>query len=218
MPEQDPFDEIERRMHIHQLKNEVREITGADFTSQENPDTPPEILEAFWEHVRDFEKAPLVKLSDRWMEAHEPLPPLENLSDEKVTKTLWEIIHWLASRRIFLESTNHLSDRELLAYIRDELFTDEIEEIPFGNWHWDPAGSGSEEDLKIHLQYYADDDTRERWAKDWPELEIPKKETPPYDRDKDLPQASLEPEELPEGWEDEWDWAEEDEDDIRPFQ
>jgi hypothetical protein len=37
------------------------------------------------------------------------------------------------------------------------------------------------------LRYYADDEVRKDWAKDFPDSELPPHETPPYDRDRLLP-------------------------------
>ena len=63
------------------------------------------------------------------------------------------------------------------------LFPDDVD---FG-CHLDPIGGFSEEDIKIYLKFYADDEIRERWRKDFPEDVIPDKDTPPYDRDRFLP-------------------------------
>ena len=51
----------------------------------------------------------------------------------------------------------------------------------------DVLGSGSEEDTYLYLKYYADDDWRRFWLKDFPDDEIPDHEDPPYDRDRLLP-------------------------------
>jgi hypothetical protein len=39
------------------------------------------------------------------------------------------------------------------------------------------------------LKYYADEDARRDWLKDFPDYDMPVHENPPYDRDRDLPQA-----------------------------
>jgi hypothetical protein len=47
--------------------------------------------------------------------------------------------------------------------------------------------AGAREDIRLHLRYYADEDQRREWVKDWPDYELPAHEDPPYDRDSLLP-------------------------------
>ena len=55
------------------------------------------------------------------------------------------------------------------------------------NCHLDLVGSGSEEDIALWLKYYADEETRVQWARDFPDMVVPPHENPPYDRDRQLP-------------------------------
>ena len=57
--------------------------------------------------------------------------------------------------------------------------------------HLDMVGSGSEEDIALYLKYYADEDERQRWAKEWPGDPVPPHEAPPFDRDRHLPQSDM---------------------------
>ena len=54
-----------------------------------------------------------------------------------------------------------------------------------GMWHVSPIGGGSDEDNEIYLRYYAGDDDRERWHREFGDP-LPPKENPPYDRDRFL--------------------------------
>lgn len=49
-------------------------------------------------------------------------------------------------------------------------------------------GGGSEEDNQIYLRYYATEDERADWKRQFPEDELPSRAKPPYDRDRLLPQ------------------------------
>ena len=71
-----------------------------------------------------------------------------------------------------------------------------ISAIPGFSWNIDVIGSGSEEDIEIWLRCYADEETRQSWAKDWPDSPLPKHEDLPYDRDRLLasPERPLGPE------------------------
>jgi hypothetical protein len=56
-------------------------------------------------------------------------------------------------------------------------------------WHLDILGGCSDEDLRLHLKYYADEEQRRSWLKDCPDYDMPAHEDPPYDRDRLLPEC-----------------------------
>lgn len=118
------------------------------------------------------------------------LPPAEVMSDEALSRTLDRLISGLAGINICVTSTDHLSDRELYRLLCDQLLREPME-IFFGSERGvttiDVIGGCSQEDIEIYLTYYADDETRTRWAKDWPEDPLPEKKPRPYDRDRFLP-------------------------------
>ena len=88
---------------------------------------------------------------------------------------------------IVVESTDHLSDVELYRFLVDDaLLQETIISMAGGTWHISPIGGGSEEDNDVYLRYYADDDYREQWHRDFGEP-LPPKEKLPYDRDRLFP-------------------------------
>lgn len=117
------------------------------------------------------------------------IPDERNLDDDSLHAKLREIINAMAAVGMVLESTDHLSDRELYRYlVTDALREETILPTPGsgGGWHISPIGGGSEEDNEIYLRYYADDETRKRWHRDFGDT-LPTKEKPPFDRDRLLP-------------------------------
>ena len=155
----------------------------------DDPDDPEDELP---ESLAAFDEAEPGALFDALTEAGVSLPPPDELDDSQITGKLWEVIHALAGLRTFLHSTNHLSDRELYA----ELWGDSLREpavvLPGRSdyaWHIDLLGSGSEEDMSLHMKYYADEEERRSWLQEWPNDVLPDREEPPYDRDRLLPQA-----------------------------
>ena len=117
------------------------------------------------------------------------IPDECDLDDESLHARLWEIIKAMDAVGMILESTDHLSDRELYRYlVTDALCEETILPTPGsgGRWHISPIGGGSEEDNEIYLRYYADDETREQWHRDFGAT-LPAKEPPPFDRDRLLP-------------------------------
>lgn len=126
---------------------------------------------------------------------YEPLPP-SAIDDFQIRGRLWELLYALAARRFYLYNTNHLSDRELYAWLYDDWLNEETADIPpEAEWNCRvaPNDSGCEEDSKIWLRYYADEDTRQEWAIDFPEDPLPPHEEPQFDRDRWLPDPPVPP-------------------------
>lgn len=117
------------------------------------------------------------------------IPDERELDDPSLHAKLWEIIHSMAALGMYLESTDHLSDRELYRYLVTDALREETvlpESGSGGGWHISPIGGCSEEDNQIYLRYYADDESRKAWVGDSGE-KIPPKEPLPFDRDRLLP-------------------------------
>ena len=129
---------------------------------------------------------PIEVLAERGM----TIPASEALEDGQLEAKLWELIEALASIGIYLGNTDHLSDRELYDFLRNDalvvptiLFPDN----PAHGEHIDPIGGCSNNDIRVYLRYYADEETRAQWREDFPDDEQPPHEDPPYDRDRFLP-------------------------------
>lgn len=191
-PSDESFD-IDQQIRINELRETAREVAGGEMIEWESPDCPPEITEAFWGNVLAYESADetthFTQLRDRGIE----LPAPQELSDEELSKKLWEVIHALASMNVFLSTTNHWSDRELYEVLWGDTLHESTMDFPPGsgwNCHIDFLSTGSDEDNQLYLKYYADEEERQRWHTDWPDDPIPPHVDPPYDRDSRLPKAT----------------------------
>lgn len=139
----------------------------------------------------EYEEAPWTTNFQQLERAGVSLPAPETLNDQEVTAKLWEVINKLAQMRVFLEETDHLSDRELYATLWSDSLREEVKDVvldPDSACHIQLLGSGSDEDNPLYLKYYADEKWREDWHKEYPDDPMPDAEDPPYDRDRLLPQ------------------------------
>jgi hypothetical protein len=153
-------------------------------------DYPAEMEEAFWKHVVDYEEAPWTTHFQQLENAGVSLPPPDSLNDEELTAKLWDIIQKLALLHVFIEQTDHLSDRELYTHLWSDALREETKAMPLvagSAYHIQLLSSGSEDDNQLYLKYYADDDWRRQWHEEWPDDPIPAHVDPPYDRDRLLP-------------------------------
>ena len=121
----------------------------------------------------------------------------DTLADEDLSRTLTNLIWSLHDLRVFIEGTDHLSDREL--YVELLGYCDEptvcFVGIPGAGTHWSPIGSYGEEDIQIWLRYYASEEDRIIHAIDYPDELLPAHEPPPYPRPW-LPQQEFLPSEF----------------------
>ena len=136
-----------------------------------------------------FEEGPTTTNFDQLVEQGIELPAPDAIPDSQIRAKLWETIDALVRVRVFLDHTNHLSDRELYSKLWHEVLREEtaaIDEIGFWS-HVSLVRPDVEPDLTVYLKYYLDEQGRLDWAKDFPEDPMPDREELPYDRDRYLP-------------------------------
>jgi hypothetical protein len=107
--------EDNRDKRIEDLKRRAEELCDGQMELGKLDDCPAEMEESFWKYVVDYEEAPSGTHFQQLEMAGVSLPPPDSLNDQELTAKLWEVIHKLALLRVFVEQTDHLSDRELYA-------------------------------------------------------------------------------------------------------
>lgn len=184
-------EEPNQERRIQRMREEIEKLGGIFSTDSE---MPADLEEEFLKQVLEYEQAEPITLF-RWLEnAGFEIPPPDTLDDSQLVTKLEALIQRMASLGAYLLNTNHLSDRELYGYLYNDGLREEamlFPENPGYAYMLDLTGSGSAEDMQIYLKYYADEDFRSRWSKDWPEDPMPPHEDPPFDRDRMLPQSPL---------------------------
>jgi hypothetical protein len=140
----------------------------------------------FWAELHGIRDVEIKTIRD-WLERDgytiDPNPP-----DHELPRVLMTLVDRLASIGVFLRSTDHLSDRELYDFlVHGDLLRAHRVLLPDSFVCCDVIGGGSEEDNENYLRYYANEDEREGWKRVFPDHELPRREKPPYDRDRLLP-------------------------------
>lgn len=185
-------DEPNQEKRIEKLRAEVEKLGGSLSTEL---GMPADLEEAFLKQVLEYENAEPMTVLKLLENAGVQVPPPESLDESQLQATLWQIIERLSSLGVYLLHTNHLSDRGLYEYLQHDGLREEatlFPENPTYAYMIDLTGSGSDKDNQIYFRYYADEDYRRQWRKDWPDDVIPDHEDPPFDRDARLPQSPLE--------------------------
>ena len=137
-----------------------------------------------------LESAPPTSVMDELEIRGGTFPHPDELTDEALSEMLWRIIRALACMRTFILHTDHLTDRHL--YVR--LWRDSLRDESFiatprgmeGGFFLDILGD-SDADHVLYLRHYADTATRRRSAKGGEKL--PRKQRPPFDRDRFTPKC-----------------------------
>lgn len=184
-------DEPDQERRIEKMRDEVRKLGGTYSTEVE---MPADLEEEFLKHVLEYEHAQPITLLQLLKNAGLSVPAPDDLDDGELTAQLWEVIERMSSLGAYLLHTDHLSDRDLYTYLYSDALREEamlFPEDPNYAYTIDLTGSGSEEDTQIYFRYYADEEYRKQWARDWPDDHMPPREEPPYTRDLRLPQSPL---------------------------
>ncbi len=139
----------------------------------------------YLESMLAWERAPVEPIS-RWFEPELVLPSPDKLSDCELHDLLWETIDRLYARRIVLQWTEHLNDRQLYGILRRDLLPAQEKKVDLSDrfLHW--RFLDADEDPDTWLRYYATREERRMWEEETG-LAAPAPQQPPFPRE--LPQA-----------------------------
>ncbi|MEJ2110489.1 MAG: hypothetical protein P8Z37_11380 [Acidobacteriota bacterium] len=176
--------------HIREMKDKILSLVGDPQNFFISESSSLQEQERFLEQILFMEELNEEPLFNQLEKEGIQISRPESLNDPELHKKLWEIIHAMARMGHYLSNTDHLSDRELYELLFNDILREPTSVNPDPTSisdHIDILGGCSDEDLKIRLKYYADEDERACWEGDFPEDEVPQKEPLPYDRDRHLP-------------------------------
>jgi hypothetical protein len=180
-------EEVEHLLRNAELRDELEPYFDESIRSVNVEELPTPMENEFLASMLAWERAPVLPIA-QWFEPELRLPLPDTLNSGELHELLWDTIRRLYARRIVLDFTDHLSDRELYRLIyRDILPCAEKKIDSLSNYlHWDCADMGG--DPSIWLRYYASEEERTMWADDLSEP-LPPSEDPPYPRQ--LPRRPL---------------------------
>ncbi len=173
-------DDVDQLMLNARLRDELEPFLdeSLDIINSRVLSTPSE--NEYLASILAWERAPVLPIS-QWFEPELRLPHPDTLKDQQLHDLLWQTIEQLYAKRIVLEFTDHLSDRELYCLlIRDILPSAEKKvDVPKNVLQWHCLDADDEPET--WLRYYASQEEREAWAAETGEIPPPA-EVPPYPR------------------------------------
>jgi len=196
----DDLNEPDQEQRIETLRRKLQELHGDtplfDSLPEEfdTADFEEQILRQMLEYETSEPITPFILLENAGVTISAP----EQLDDTALTPTLQDLIHQLASVGIYLERTNHLTDRELYEHLYNHALRNEARlfpENPDYAYIINLAGldlnnviqSGEPVDIQCYLTYYATKKERKQFSRAFPALSIPSRKPTPSDRDRSCP-------------------------------
>jgi hypothetical protein len=173
-------DEVDQLLRNARLRDELEPYLDESVHILDCRRLPTAAENEFLEQMLAWERAPVLPIS-KWFDPELVLPAPDKLSDAEVRKILGATIEQLYSRRIVLDFTDHLSDRQLYCLIaRDILPSPEKKlDLPRQYLHWHFLDV--EAQPETWLAYYASDEERDAWAAETGQP-LPPRRKPPHPR------------------------------------
>ena len=156
-----PLDEVDQLLLNAELRDQLEPFLDESIDLLNVGSLPTQAENEFLASMLAWERAPTLSIS-QWFVPELALPHPDQMRSEELHMALWDAIHQLYSKRIVLDFTDHLSDRELYAVIcRDILPSPEkMIDLPKNYLHWHCL---DDNDPEIYLKYYATKRERDLW-------------------------------------------------------
>jgi hypothetical protein len=173
-------DEVDQLLLNARLRDELEPFFDESVHILDCRRLPTDAENEFLSQMLAWERAPVLPIS-QWFSPELTLPPPEGLSDRELYERLTGTIQQLYSRRIVLDFTDHLSDRQLYCLIaRDILPSPEKKlDLPRNYLHWHFLDV--EAQPETWLAFYASDEERDAWSEETG-LPLPSRRQPPFPR------------------------------------
>ena len=138
-------DEVDHLMLNARLRDELEPYFDESIARLNVQDMPTSVENEYLASMLAWERAPVVPIA-QWFTPELTIPHPDGLSDAALHETLWMVIHLLFEKRIVLDFTDHLTDRQLYCVIYRDILPSPEKKLD--SWprylHWDCADAGGE--------------------------------------------------------------------------
>jgi len=174
-------DEVEQLLRNAELRDELERYFDESISRVNVQHLTLAAENDFLASMLAWEQAPVLPIY-RWFDPELRPPRPDSLNDKDLPHILGEIIRKLFQKRIVLDFTDHLSDRQLYTMVFRDILPAREKKIDWpSSWlHWDCTGPSG--DPEVWLRYYATEEEREEWAETYRQP-LPPPLPPPFPRD-----------------------------------
>ena len=172
--------ELEELLRNAELRDELEPYYDESISRVNVHRVPLAVENEYLASMLAWEIAPILPIY-RWFDPELRPPRPSVLNDRDLHEILWDLIAKLHEKRIILDFTDHLSDRELYTLIYRDILPSREKNLDLrtGYLHWDCAAANG--DPEVWLRYYASEEEREGWAETYRQP-LPPMEVPPFPR------------------------------------
>jgi hypothetical protein len=158
-------DEVEQLLLNATLRDDLEPFFDESLQCLDTGRVPIKVENDFLTAILAWEKAPVWPIS-RWFDPELLLPDADQLTDNQVHDLLWDAIQQLASKRVFLDFTDHLNDRQLYCLLKRDILPSEekMVDLPTNCLYFNCAQP--DESPEIWMQYYATEEERFDWEEE----------------------------------------------------
>jgi hypothetical protein len=173
-------DEVEHLLRNAQLRDQLEPFFDESIEFVNRRELPTPMENELLASMLAWERAPVLEIC-KWFSPELVLPPPDELDDEALRDKLTSVIERLYQKRVVLDFTDHLTDRQLYTLIYRDILPSPEKKIDNSNnyLHWDCSDAGGDE--TVWLRFYASDEDREAYSAET-HAALPPKELPPYPR------------------------------------
>jgi hypothetical protein len=161
----EPDDEVDQLLLNARLRDELEPFLDESVEVLNTRRLPTHLENEYLASMLAWERAPVLPISN-WFDPVLSLPHPDALNDETLHRILWDTINALYQKRIALDFTDHLSDRELYCLICRDILPSLEKKLERSNTclHWQCIDA--DDDPEIWLRYYATEEEREGWREE----------------------------------------------------
>ena len=170
-------DEVEQLLRNAELRDELERYFDESISRVNVQKLTLQAENDFLASMLAWEQAPVLPIY-RWFDPELRPPRPDVLSEQDLHDILHELVDRLFEKRIVLDFTDHLSDRELYCLIVRDILPAREKKLdwPKSFLHWDCTGPSGDPD--VWLRYYATEEEREEWSETYRQPLPPSEPTP----------------------------------------
>ncbi|MDG2380628.1 MAG: hypothetical protein P8N76_03060 [Pirellulaceae bacterium] len=180
MSQRDLQEEVDQLLLNARLRDELEPFLDESVEVVNTRLMTTRLENEYLQSMLEWELAPVVPIC-RWFQPELQLPSPESLKDDQLHQVLWQVIEKLYQKRIALDYTDHLSDRDLFRLILRDILPSLEKKIERSHTflHWQCLDVATDTD--IWLRYYATAEERAEWHAET-EVPLPSSEPTPFPR------------------------------------